>query len=140
MSLLLDTCVISEAVKQMPNARVSQWLAAQDDDALHLSVITLGELEKGISRLPESRRRSQLETWLAHDIRARFEGRMLPISLDVALHWGRLQAECASQGRPLPVIDSLLASTALVHNLTLVTRNVEGFAVTGLDVFNPWQE
>ena len=138
MSYLLDTCVLSEFQRPTPQATVVAWLRAQEEEALFLSVLTLGELQRGISRLPASRKRNRLQAWLDSDLRQRFEGRILPIDDVVALRWGGVQARVEARGTPLPVMDSLIACTALTHDLAVVTRNGEDFAHTGVAVVDPW--
>ena len=134
---LLDTNVISELVRPKPEPKVQAWVAATDEDLLYLSVLTLGEIRKGISWLKDASRRAALEAWLDSDLALRFAGRILPIGQAVADRWGRLTAQTASKSQ-LPVIDGLLAATALHHNLTLVARNTKDIAGTGVPVFNPW--
>lgn len=136
---LLDTNVISELVKRRPETKVTTWISAVDEDLLYLSVLTLGEIRKGIASLPASRRRASLEAWLDHDLALRFSGRILPIAHAVADRWGRISAEVAARKMVLPVIDGLLAATAVHHNLTLVTRNSSDIEPTGVPVFNPWR-
>ena len=136
MSYLIATCVISELVRPKPDAAVLDWFANTPDEALFLSVLTLGEIRKGVEKLPEPQRREKLRLWLEHDLRDWFGPRILPIGPDVADHWGRLLAQA---GRPVPAIDSLLAATALHHDLRLVTRNTKDFNYAGLEVINPWQ-
>lgn len=138
MSYLLDTCVLSEFQKAEPKRTVIQWLQAQREDLLFLSVLTLGEVRRGVSRLPRSRRRDALERWLDSDLRFRFEGRILAIDSEVALKWGEL-AKSESVGTPLPTVDGLMASTALVHGLKVATRNEGDFVPTGVGVVNPWK-
>ena len=135
---LLDTNVISELVKPKPNPMVTRWVDATDESLLCLSVLTLGEIRKGISSLPDAPRRVALETWLDHGLVLRFADRILVIDQAVADRWGRLEAKALARKSPLPVIDGLLAATALQHNLTLVTRNSKDVAVTEVAVFNPW--
>lgn len=135
MSYLLDTNVISETIRRQPNKSVIGWLEQVPSDLLHVSVLTLGELRKGIEILPEKRKRERLRLWLAHDLPAWFEGRVLSIDRAVAERWGRLLAEVR---RPVPAIDSLLAATALHFELRLVTRNIADFDYPGLEVMNPW--
>lgn len=135
---LIDTNVISELVKARPNAKVATWISSVDENLLCLSVLTLGEIRKGIASLPSLARRSMLEAWLDRDLALRFSGRVLPIDLAVADRWGLLSAQAASAGMVLPVIDGLLAATALHHNLTLVTRNSSDIEATKVPVFNPW--
>ncbi len=141
MSWLLDTCVISELVKPSPAASVCDWLAARDEETLFLSAITLGELEKGVAKLPASaRKKTQLARWLRSELPERFSNRILPVDAQVAARWGELAGGAAARGKPLPVIDGLIAATALQHNLTVVTRNVRDFERCGVRPFNPWAD
>jgi predicted nucleic acid-binding protein len=140
LNYLLDTNCISEPGRDRPEPRVLSWLDAVDESQLYLSVLTIGEIRKGASALPESRRRSRLEVWLERQIKVRFSGRILPIDEDIAERWGWLAAEAKIRGRSLPVIDGLLAATALHHNLVLVSRNVTDFVSTSVPILNPWQE
>ena len=136
---LLDTNCISEITRVQPEPRVLQWFKVADESVLHLSVLTLGEIRKGIAGLPQSARRSQLESWLEVDLQSRFSGRVLPISAAISDRWGLLAAESKRKGRPLSVIDGLLAATALQFNFTIVSRNVNDFANTRVPVVNPWE-
>jgi toxin FitB len=135
---LLDTDVLSELMKPNPNVQVVNWIEATDEDLLFLSVLTLGEIRKGIMELRAGSRLARLESWLETDLRARFAGRILPVDEAVADRWGTLAAVGEAAGRPVPVIDGLLAAAALHHNLTLVTRNTTDVAGTGVLVLNPW--
>lgn len=137
-SYLLDTCALSEFTRPRPDARVQAWFAALPEDAGHVSVLTLGELEKGISRLAGSRRRSTLERWFA-DLRHQLAGRILPIDEAIALEWGRIATRCEASGTPIPVIDALLGATAVVHGLAVVTRNTSDIARSGAPIIDPWQ-
>jgi toxin FitB len=137
---LLDTNIISELVKPKPQANVTEWVENTDESLLYLSVLTLGEIRRGIAALPQSRRRATLEAWLDKDLRARFEGRILAIDQEVADRWGLLTAAARNSGIVLPVIDGLLAATALEHNLTLVTRDTGQIPSMGVAVFNPWKK
>jgi predicted nucleic acid-binding protein len=139
MNYLLDTPVVSELARKQPHASVLAWLAAQAEDTLFLSVLTVGELQKGISKLPDSERKAHLALWLAHDLAVRFRERLLPVDVAVALAWGTLQGESLQRGIPLPVIDCLLTATAAVHSLTIVTRNVDDFERCGTTVLDPWK-
>jgi toxin FitB len=139
MGFLLDTNVISELVKPRPEARVVSWLAATDESLLYLSVLTLGEIRKGITTLPVTGKRSALEAWLVSDLPLRFDGRILPVDHAVADRWGRISGSPAARKRPIAVIDGLLAATALHHTLTLVTRNTADLAATGVPLFDPWR-
>ena len=135
---LLDTNCISELVRTKPEPRVLAWMEAADEGVLYLSVLSLGEIRKGVAGLTQSRRRTQLETWLELDLQSRFAGRVLPIDAQVADRWGVLSAEAKRKGRALSAIDGLLAATALHHNLTIVSCNVSDFASTQVPVLNPW--
>ena len=140
MSYLLDTSVISELVKKNPRRQVVQWIEGQEESTLFLSVLTIGELEKGIAKLPASGRKTRLMSWVRRDLAARFGDRLLPIDLRVSSRWGAVAGESEKRGRPLPVIDSLLAATALVHDLQIVTRNVDDFEKCGAACVNLWDD
>jgi predicted nucleic acid-binding protein len=135
---LLDTNCISELVRSNPEPRVLQWMEAADESLLYLSVLTLGEIRRGLAILPQSKRRTVLETWLESELRARFSGRILPIDAAVADRWGLLAADAKQKRRALSAIDGLLAATALQHNLTIVSRNIGDFANTPAPILNPW--
>lgn len=138
MRYLLDTCVISEVTKPRPASKVLTWLDTQDELALFLSVITFGELQKGVSKLPASRKRLQLQQWVDSDLTRRFTGRILGIDREVALRWGEMAGTAERRGQPLPVLDGLLAATAVGGGLTLVTRNTAPMQATGAPLFDPW--
>ena len=135
---LLDTNVVSELIKPRPEARVAAWIEATEESLFRLSVLTLGEIRKGIDSLPDRSRRSALESWLSHDVLVRFAHRILDVDQDVADRWGQIAAKAAAAKRQLPMIDGLLAATALHHNLTLVTRNTKDVSLTGVPAINPW--
>lgn len=138
MSFLLDTCVVSELIRPSPDPAVVSWVRDHDEQKLYLSVLTLGEIRKGIDKLPASKRRDVLEDWLKHDLTERFRGRILGIDQQIALTWGQNQAASEQSGRPMPVIDGLLAATAAASRATLVTRNVADFEGSSIEVVNPW--
>jgi predicted nucleic acid-binding protein len=135
---LLDTCLISEFQKPHPSVAVRDWLAAQHEGDLYLSVLTLGEIQKGISQLPEGRKKATLQSWLDRDLRDRFGDRIIPISEDVALRWGRIAGESQRRGEPVPVIDSLIAASAMAIEATVVTRDDTNISRAGARSFNPW--
>lgn len=135
---LLDTNCLSEVVRVHPDPHVMAWFEAVDEGLLYVSVLTLGEIRKGLATLAQSKRRSRLETWLEVELRARFSGRTLAVDAGIADRWGLLAAEAKSRGRALSVVDGLLAATALHHNLTVASRNVGDFAITGVSVVDPW--
>ena len=138
MKYLLDTCAISELVRKQPDEKIVQWIKECDEDSVFLSVLTLGEIQKGISKLDDNRRRIKIQKWLDSDLRERFSERILPVTLEVALTWGVIEGESASKGRPLPVIDALIGATAVTHNLTVVTRNEGDIRGTGARTLNLW--
>ncbi len=137
MSYLVDTNVISELRRREPDLNVVEWFEQRPSTALFLSVLTLGEIRKGIELVADSKRKLRLLDWLEVELPKFFAGRTLPVDVAVADLWGRLQADA---GRPLPAVDSLLAATALHHNLRVVTRNARDFAFPGLEVINPWSD
>ncbi|MGA1986901.1 MAG: type II toxin-antitoxin system VapC family toxin [Candidatus Sulfotelmatobacter sp.] len=137
MNFLLDTNTVSEWVKPRPNPGLIHWTESVDEDRVFLSVISLAELRYGVERMPEGARRSRLERWLRDELPLRFEGRILPIDDKVAETWGRTVSRCEALGRPIDAMDAFLSSTADVHRLTLVTRNVSDFP-TLKTVLNPW--
>lgn len=139
MSYLLHTCVLSEATRREPNINVMAWLERADESRLYLSVLMLGEVQQGTSRQQPSRKQRELQSWLEQDLLQRFRDRLLDVDVEVALEWGRLQGEARAKGNLAPVVDSLLAATAIRHNLTLVTRNVVDFERFGVKLLNPFE-
>ena len=135
---LLDRNVVSELIRSQPEPRVRSWLLAQNEALLSLSVVTIGELCKGFRLLPPGRRRDDLERWLQQDLVPRFRGRILPVTHAVAERWGVLEAQCQLSGIALKTADGMIAATALEHNLTIVTRDVD-FTRLGVQIVNPWQ-
>ena len=136
MSYLLDTNVLSELRRKSPDPGVVSWFSQRPPATLHLSVLTLGEIRKGIESVSDEVRRQALLDWLETDLPTFFTGRILAVDGAVADRWGRL---IAAAGRPLPAIDSLLAATAIEHDLVLVTRNAKDFARLPVQLFNPWK-
>ena len=140
MNFLLDTNVISEWEKPRPNAGVVRWLADQDEDRLFLSVVTLTELRYGVERLPAGARQDRLEEWIEEELTNRFKDRVLLVNEAVANSWGRLMAMSEGHGARMNVMDGFLAATALVWQLTLVTRNTPDFAIAGCELVSPWEQ
>jgi predicted nucleic acid-binding protein len=138
VSFLLDTNVVSEWVKQRPNAGVVAWLAEIDEDRVFLSVITLAELRHGVRRLADGSRRQRLDAWLSDELPLRFDGRLLAIDQTVADRWGEVVAEREAAGRPIGAMDAFIAATANVHELALVTRNERDFESVVKEIVNPW--
>ncbi len=134
---LLDTNVISELIKPRPDENVVRWIAKTDEALLFLSVLTLGQIRYGIEKLKPGKRRGRLESWLAGDLRLRFQERILIIDEGIAQRWGALSAAAARRGRPVPVIDGLLAATALHYDLMLVTRDEGDVSGTGVPLLDP---
>ncbi len=140
MKYLIDTCVISEYVKKIPDPKIEQWVNQYQPKQLFLSSITIAELKKGIHkiRVSQPERYQKLQHWLK-TIESKFFLRVLPITDDVLNTWAEVYADAELQGKKLAVMDSLIASTALVHNMTVVTRNVKDFEQTGVRLLNPWE-
>lgn len=139
MSYLLDTNVISELIARRPNEQVLQWLDQLDPESVYLSVITIGELRKGIEKLADSRRKEKLRKWLAEELLVRFRDRILVLDVEVMLRWGELAGRLERRGRTLAAIDSLIAALALTHSCTLVTRNETDFRDTEVRIADPWK-
>ncbi len=139
MNFLLDTCTISEPKQKRPNKKVLEWLDAQDESKLYLSVLTIGEIRKGITRLESSRKKAELEKWL-EKLRNRFSRRILTLSERTFLVWGKMYGEYEKKGVVRPAFDSLLEATALEHDLIFVTRNVKNFQNSQVTILNPWED
>lgn len=135
---LLDTCFVSEFTRKTPNPGVIDWLGRQEISDLLITTLTLGEIAKGIERLPMSRKRADLEIWLAHDLLARFAGRIVGFDEAAGFEWGRLCARLETGGFMMPAVDSQIAAICLLRGADLVTRNVADFAHTGVRIVNPW--
>jgi hypothetical protein len=135
LKYLLDTNVLSELFKKQPEPKVSSWLKDADQDSLYLSVLTVGEIRKGIEKMEHGSRKTKLVQFLEKDLPIQFEERILPVDLKVAEAWGLLEAQA---NRPLPTVDAFLDATAITHNLTLVTRNTQDFSFSRLKILNPW--
>lgn len=140
MNYLLDTNVISELISKRPDKKVVEWLDRLEPNTIYLSVITIGEIRKGIEKLPLSKRRDRVKEWLEGDLLLRFQGRILEITTEVMLIWGELTGRLEKEGRPITAIDSLVAAIALHGNYRLVTRNEHDFQHTGVMMINPWKE
>lgn len=140
MKYLLDTCVISELVARQPSQRVIDWIDRINSEAAYLGVITIGEIRKGIEKLPDSKRKTTLREWLEEELLVRFSGRILSIDIDVILIWGSLMGRLKVSGKKMAAIDSFIAALAVHGNLTLVTRNEDDFQHVGIPIVNPWKE
>ncbi len=139
MNYLLDTCVLSEFTQRQPEPAVLHWVEAIPEEKLLISVITLGEVQHGIERLPDSQRKTNLLVWMNNRLVERFSGRILPLDAQTMLMWGSLTARLEAAGQPMPVMDSLILATALQNNLIIATRNTKDFLPAGVQVINPWE-
>ncbi len=139
MNFLLDTCIISEPKQKQPSQNVLEWLDAQDESKLFLSVLTIGEIRKGITKLESGRKKAELEKWL-EKLRMRFSRRILPLSEKTFLVWGKMYGEFERKGISRPAFDSLLEATALEHEMIFVTRNVKNFQDSQVTILNPWAD
>lgn len=138
---LIDTNVVSALFRRPPDAAVLDWFTKHSDESrLYLSVITIGEIRKGVAALPPQRRPhgEAIERWLERDLLARFAGRIMPIDVPIASLWGRMMGEAKRRGTPLPGVDCLLAASARIHDLAVVTRNVRDIARMDVPVEDPW--
>ena len=139
MSFLIDTCCISELTKKQPDLNVKTWFSSYDETEMYVSVITFGELIKGIDKLSTSKKKATLVNWINNDLKQRFRNRILDVAMAEVKKWGEIQAFSETMGTPLPAIDGLIAATALVHDLSVVTRNVSDMIPSGVDIINPWE-
>ena len=138
MKYLLDTCIISELSKKTPNNKVIRWIKDKHETDLFMSVLTLGAIQKGITKLEDSKKKRELVEWIESDLPQRFEKRILPVTDYVSRKWGEIQGLAEQQGNKMPVIDSLIAATGLTYNLEVITRNTEDMKASGVQLFNPW--
>lgn len=139
MNYLLDTCVLSEFTHRKPDEKVVHWVEQMDEDRLFLSAVTVGEIQHGVERLPESHRKTSLLMWLNTDLLERFRQRILPLDAQTMLLWGSLIAQMENAGRPMSLMDSLIMATALQNNLIIATRNLSDFLPSGAQTINPWE-
>jgi toxin FitB len=138
MNYLLDTCLISELAKSEPDKKVVDWVLSENETSFYVSVLTFGELHKGIEKLPESKKKETLQVWVEDELKNRFLNRIIGIDIGVSLVWGKIQCLAEKNGKPMPAIDSLIAATGIVHDLTVVTRNVTVMEQSGVKLLNPW--
>ncbi|MCI5167010.1 MAG: type II toxin-antitoxin system VapC family toxin [Candidatus Electrothrix sp. GM3_4] len=140
MKYLLDTCVLSELVKKKPDQRVVKWIASIEESKLFISVLTIGEIHKGIEKMPKSKRREMLLQWVDEDLQERFRGRTIPFDLQAAAVWGKMQAKAEMSGKTIPIIDGMIAATAITHNFAVATRNISDMEASKAVLVNPWDE
>lgn len=145
MSYLLDTCILSKLrkISKKPDKKLENWIAKHSDEAYFISVLSLGEIQLGISKLnmkkkEEKNKRLILEDWFQEELLPRFTHRICAVDVEVILTWGKILGECQQRGISIPVVDGLIAATAVVRNLTVVTENIKDFLETGARLFNPW--
>ena len=138
MNYLLDTCVLSELIRENPEANVASWISGIPETSMYLSVLTIGEIHKGIEKLPESKKKDRLHKWVNSDLCIRFKNRILDLDLEVSTKWGQIQGKAEQVGKPMPLIDGLIAATALSHDLIVVTRNTKDMEQSGVTLINPW--
>jgi predicted nucleic acid-binding protein len=138
MKFLLDTCVISEVIKPRADKNVISWMQNQDEESLYLSVLTFGEIEKGIEKSSDETRKRKLQLWVEEDLKKRFEGRIIPINIDISVKWGVIQGNAELLGKAMPAIDGLIAVSGLVHNCIVVSRNVSDMEQSTVELLNPW--
>jgi len=134
---LLDTCLLSELIRKEPNQGVLDWIKDKEESSLFLSVLTIGEIRKGIVKLKLSTKKKELTLWFA-ELESRFKDRIIPIDIQISLKWGEIQANLEVNGNSMPTIDSLIASTALCKNLIVVTRNGKDMKQSHVEILNPW--
>ncbi len=140
MKYLLDTCVVCEIIKPKPDKNVVAWLKSQNEDDLFLSVLTFGEIEKGIEKASDATRKRKLQLWVADDLKNRFKGRVIPVDLSVAVKWGEIQGVAELSGKPMPTIDGLIAVSGYVNDCVVVTRNTADMMQSKVALFDPWLE
>jgi predicted nucleic acid-binding protein len=140
VTYLLDTNVVSEWVKPRPNSNVIAWLAEASEDEIFISVCTFAELRFGVASMARGKRRDRLDEWLRSDLPARFDRRIVGIDVSIAYAWGDIQARAKQKGRPVGPMDGLIAATAEVHDMTIVTRNTKHFETVGVPLLNPWND
>ena len=138
MNYLLDTCIISELVRPVPNKAVMNWLASIPSEHLFLSALTIGEVKRGIARMPESKKKVRLLGWFEM-LLADYSDRIIPVDRAIAEAWGILQAMAEEAGQRMSVIDGYIAATASAHQMVVVTRNEDDFAPSHQVIINPWK-
>lgn len=138
MRYLLDTNVISEFIAKKPNQKVLDFVNSLDEDNLYLSVITIGEIKFGIQKVESQTKKEQLLLWLEDDLLKRFEGKIVNIDTDTMLMWGEINQHLQSIGRVIPIVDSLIASSCVAKDFTLITRNIKDFYNFDIEIINPF--
>lgn len=139
MKYLLDTCTISELIKKNPSPKVTDWVSKTDENRLFISVLTFGEIHKGIEKLPESKKKAKLHNWVNVELKERFKNRVIDFDLQTATTWGKIQALSESAGKGMPTIDGQIAATGIYHDLVVVTKNTSDMEISGVALLNPWE-
>lgn len=139
MKTLLDTCILAELQNPQGNEKVKEVVKRLEDESLYISVLTVGEIAKGISLLGSSKKKQSLIEWLAN-LEIQFSNRILPIEVEIARLWGDLTASRQKTGIVIPAIDGLIAATALRHNMRVMTRNTKHFQASGAVVIDPFNK
>ena len=139
MNYSLDTCVISELIKKLPNNKVTKWIQKTEEKFFFISVLTFGEIQKGIEKLSKSKKKEKLHYWVNNELTERFKNRIIPFDLHTASIWGKIQAQSEIAGKCMPAIDGQIAATAISNNLVVVTRNTKDIEISGVPLFNPWE-
>ncbi len=137
MNYVLDTCIISELIKPLPASSVVDWLASIPSEQIFLSVLTVGEIKRGIMKLPESKKKADLIAWFG-TLLTEYRDRIIPVDVSVAETWGTLQAQAEAMGQKMSIIDGYIAATASARQMLIVTRNENDFAMCRQYVVNPW--
>ncbi len=137
---LLDTCVISEIIRPKPSRKVTKWIKNEDESNFFISVLTIGELHKGIEKLGQSKRKEELHNWVENDLKERFWNRIIDIDIETAMIWGKIQGATERVGKPMPAVDSLIAATGIAHHFTVATRNISDMKASGAALLNPWEQ
>lgn len=138
MNYLLDTCLISELAKLEPNKKVVDWVLSENETGFYVSVLTFGELHKGVEKLDESKKKEELRVWIEDELRDRFQNRIIGIDMRISILWGKIQSIAEKRGKPMPAVDSLIAATGIAHDLIVVTRNASDMEQSGVRLLNPW--
>lgn len=139
MKFLLDTCVVSELVSKKPNNQVLEFIRSLDEEKTYMSVITIGEVKHGIDLLPDKRKKEKLLEWLTDDLLLRFRGKVINVDEQIMYCWATMTALLVKRGKPIPIMDSLIAATCKSNNLRLLTRNEKDFKNVDVDIINPWK-
>ena len=139
MKYLLDTCVLSELIKKNPSQKVVKWVSKNDEANLFISVLTIGEIHRGIEKLPKSKKKEKLHQWVNNDLKERFKSRIIDFDLQTATVWGRVQAHSELLGKGMPAIDGQIVATGITYDLTVVTRNTKDMEISGANLLNPWR-